>query len=440
MSIPREGTTLDPWYDQYATRTAGLSGSEVRSLFAVASRPEVVSLAGGMPFVSALPLESIGSAMERVMTDRGATALQYGAGQGTPELRERILEVMALEGIHAGVDDVVVTTGSQQALDLVAKLFLDPGDVVLAESPSYVGAIGIFRSYQAEVVHVAMDAEGMIPAALTEHIQSLRAAGRPLKLLYLIPNFQNPGGVTLSSQRRLEIIDIARSHGILILEDNPYGLLWFDQPPPKAMRSVETDGIVYLGSFSKTLAPGFRVGWALAPHGIREKLVLAAEASILSPSVLNQMVITDYLAGSDWRGQIDVFRGLYRERRDALIDALTHYLPDLTWTMPGGGFYVWLTLSAGLDAKGMLPRAVKELVAYTPGTAFYADGTGREHLRLAFCYPTPAEIREGVRRLSTVVRQEQELLETFSPTGPIDQVPESLRLGSHVISPPPNLS
>jgi DNA-binding transcriptional MocR family regulator len=440
MSIPREGTSLDPWYEQYATRTAGLSGSEVRSLFAVASRPEVVSLAGGMPFVSALPLESIGSAMERVMTDRGATALQYGAGQGTPELRERILEVMALEGIHAGVDDVVVTTGSQQALDLVAKLFLDPGDVVLAESPSYVGAIGIFRSYQAEVSHVPMDAEGIIPAALTERIQSLRAAGRPIKLLYLIPNFQNPGGVTLSSARRLEIIDIARSHGILILEDNPYGLLWFDQAPPQAMRSVDTDGIVYLGSFSKTLAPGFRVGWALAPHGIREKLVLAAEASILSPSVLNQMVITDYLTSADWRGQIDVFRGLYKERRDAMIDALNHYLPDLNWTTPGGGFYVWLTLSPGLDAKGMLPRAVKELVAYTPGTAFFADGAGRQHLRLAFCYPTPSDIREGVRRLSTVVRQEQELLETFAPTGPIDEVPADVRLGSHVISPPPNLS
>lgn len=438
--IPREGTTLDPWYEQYAARTAGLSGSEVRSLFAVASRPEVVSLAGGMPFVSALPLETIGASMDRVMAERGATALQYGAGQGTPELREHILQIMELEGISAGVDDVVVTTGSQQALDLVAKLFLDPGDVVLAESPSYVGAIGIFRSYQAEVAHVAMDDEGMIPAALTERIQSLRAAGRSLKLLYLIPNFQNPAGVTLSSERRLQIIDIARSNGILILEDNPYGLLWFDRPAPQAMRSVETDGIVYLGSFSKTLAPGFRVGWALAPHGIREKLVLAAEAAILSPSVLNQMVITDYLAGSDWRGQIDVFRGLYRERRDAMLDALQHYLPDLTWTVPNGGFYVWLTLTEGLDAKGMLPRAVKELVAYTPGTAFFSDGSGRAHLRLAYCYPTPTDIREGIRRLATVVRQEQELLQTFSPTGPVDTVEaQGLRLESHVISPPPNL-
>ncbi|MDO9589694.1 MAG: PLP-dependent aminotransferase family protein, partial [Microcella sp.] len=245
-----------------------------------------------------------------------------------------------------------------------------------------------------------------------------------------------PAGVTLSSERRLQIIDIARAEGILILEDNPYGLLWFDRPAPAAMRSVESDGIVYLGSFSKTLAPGFRVGWALAPHAIREKLVLAAESAILSPSSLNQMVISDYLDRADWRGQIDVFRDLYRERRDAMIDALEHHLPDLSWTVPNGGFYVWLTLGDGLDSKDMLPRAVKELVAYTPGTAFFADGSGRGHLRLAFCYPPPAEVREGIRRLATVVRSEQELLQTFSPTGPI----EAVRYDPHVASPPPNLS
>lgn len=433
--IPREGTNLDPWYGLYADRTAGLSASEVRALFAVASRPEVVSLAGGMPFVSALPLESIRSSMKRVMRDQGARALQYGSGQGTPELREHILEIMALEGVRAGVDDVVVTTGSQQALDLIAKLFLDSGDVVLAESPSYVGAMGIFRSYQAEVSHIAMDADGMIPTALVERIAALRAAGRRIKFLYLIPNFHNPAGVTLSWERRLEIIEIARREGVLIVEDNPYGLLWFDRPAPHAMRSVETDGIVYLGSFSKTLAPGFRIGWALAPHAIREKLVLAAESAILSPSAVNELVVSDYLANADWKGQIDTFRGLYRERRDALIDALEHYLPDLEWTNPNGGFYVWVTLPEGLDAKAMLPRAVKELVAYTPGTAFFADGSGRANLRLSYCYPSPNEIREGIRRLASVVRGEQELLSTFHPTGPVDLVlPEP-----HVISPPPNL-
>jgi DNA-binding transcriptional MocR family regulator len=436
MSLVNEGTNLDPWSDHYADRTSGLSGSEVRALFAVASRPEVVSLAGGMPYVSALDLPLLSESMQRVMRDEGARALQYGSGQGTPELRQHILDIMAIEGIRAGVDEIVVTTGSQQALDLVAKLFLNPGDVVLTESPSYVGALGIFRSYQAEVTHIAMDAEGMIPAALTERIQSLRAAGKNIKLLYLIPTFNNPAGTTLSSERRLAIIDIARSEGILILEDNPYGLLWFDRPAPAAMRSVESEGIIYLGSFSKTLAPGFRVGWALAPHAIREKLVLAAEAAILSPSSLNQMVISDYLQRADWRGQIDVFRGIYRDRRDAMVEALQHHLPELHWTIPNGGFYLWVTLTEGLDSKSMLPRAVKELVAYTPGTAFYADGSGRSHLRLAFCYPPPEEIREGIRRLATVVRGEQDLLSTFSPP---EQV-ASHRYDPHVASPPPNIS
>jgi DNA-binding transcriptional MocR family regulator len=436
MSLVNEGTNLDPWSDHYADRTSGLSGSEVRALFAVASRPEVVSLAGGMPYVSALDLPLLSESMQRVMRDEGARALQYGSGQGTPELRQHILDIMAIEGIRAGVDEIVVTTGSQQALDLVAKLFLNPGDVVLTESPSYVGALGIFRSYQAEVNHIAMDAEGMIPAALTERIQSLRAAGKNIKLLYLIPTFNNPAGTTLSSERRLAIIDIARSEGILILEDNPYGLLWFDRPAPAAMRSVESEGIIYLGSFSKTLAPGFRVGWALAPHAIREKLVLAAEAAILSPSSLNQMVISDYLQRADWRGQIDVFRGIYRDRRDAMVEALQHHLPELHWTIPNGGFYLWVTLTEGLDSKSMLPRAVKELVAYTPGTAFYADGSGRSHLRLAFCYPPPEEIREGIRRLATVVRGEQDLLSAFSPP---EQV-ASHRYDPHVASPPPNIS
>ncbi len=429
------GNNLDQWYDQYADRTAGLSASEVRALFAVASRPEVVSLAGGMPFVAALPRDVVTGAMDRVMRDNGPMALQYGSGQGAPVLREHILEVMALEGIRGSVDDVVVTTGSQQALDLVTRLFVNPGDVIIAEAPSYVGAMGIFRSYQAEVAHVAMDNDGMIPQALAETVARLRAEGKPIKLLYLIPNFHNPAGVTLSWERRLEILEIARANKILIIEDNPYGLLYFDSPAPLAMRSVEEDGVIYLGSFSKTLAPGFRVGWALAPHAIREKLVLAAESAILSPSSFTQLIIAEYLNSADWKGQIDTFRGVYRERRDAMLSALTDYLPRLSWTVPNGGFYVWVTLPPNIDSKSMLPRAVKELVAYTPGTAFYADGGGRNALRLAFCYPPPDFLREGVRRLSTVINGEIDLLNTFSQTAPL---PRGASLKS-VIAPPANL-
>ena len=430
------GNNLDPWYHHYAERAAGLRASEVRALFAVASRPEVVSLAGGMPYVAALPEELVISSMDKVMREQGPTALQYGSGQGVPALREQILEVMALEGIRANADDVVVTTGSQHALELVSKLFLDPGDVVLSEGPSYVTALVIFRSYQADVEHVPMDEHGLIPEALREHITRLKAAGKSIKFLYTIPSFHNPAGVTLTWERRLEILEICKSNNILVLEDNPYGLLYFDRPAPDAMRSIERDGVVYLGTFSKTLAPGFRVGWALAPHAIREKLVLANEAAVLSPSSFSQLVISQYLATADWKGQINTFRSVYHERKNAMLAALEEYLPELSWTNPNGGFYVWVTLPERLDSKAMLPRAVKELVAYTPGTAFFGDGDGHQNMRLSFCYPTPENIRVGIRRLATVVRGELDLLDTFAGTGSLNQARDGRRFGA----PPPNIS
>ena len=433
--VTNDGTNLDPWYDRYADRTAGLSASEVRALFAVASRPEVVSLAGGMPFVAALPPELIAGAFERMMAKQGPQALQYSSGQGISALRERILEVMELEGIRAGVDDVVVTTGSQHALELVTKLFINPGDVVLAEGPSYVTAMVVFNSFQADINHVPMDEHGLIPEALRQAIARLKASGKTIKFLYTIPSFSNPAGVTLTWERRLEILEICRANDILVLEDNPYGLLYFDSPPPQAMRSVDEDGVVYLGTFSKTLAPGFRVGWALAPHAIREKLILANEAAVLSPSSFGQLMISEYLATADWKGQINTFRDIYRERRDAMLAALAEYLPQLTWTLPTGGFYVWVTLPDHMDAKAMLPRAVKELVAYTPGTAFYADGSGRNNIRLSFCYPTPDFIREGIRRLSVVINGELDLLSTFSQTSPLATIP----LKQGITSPPSNI-
>lgn len=433
--MTNDGTNFDPWYGLYAYRTAGLSASEVRALFAVASRPEVVSLAGGMPFVSGLPPKLITGAFERMMATHGAQALQYGSGQGVPVLREQILEVMALEGIRASVDDVVVTTGSQHALELVTKLFINPGDVVLAEGPSYVTAMVVFNSFQADIQHVPMDEHGLIPEALRQAIARLKAAGKTIKFLYTIPSFSNPAGVTLSWERRLGILEICRANKILVLEDNPYGLLYFDRPPPQAMRSVDGDGVVYLGTFSKTLAPGFRVGWALAPHAIREKLILANEAAVLSPSSFSQLMISEYLGTADWKGQINTFRGIYRERRDAMLSALAEYLPQLSWTVPKGGFYVWVTLPDYMDSKAMLPRAVKELVAYTPGTAFYADGSGRNNIRLSFCYPTPAFIREGIRRLSVVINGELDLLNTFSQTSPLATIP----LTQGIASPPSNI-
>ncbi|MFG1697514.1 PLP-dependent aminotransferase family protein [Nonomuraea sp. NPDC049309] len=409
-----QGSRIDAYVDRYAARAAGMVASEIRALFAVASRPEVVSLAGGMPYVTALPLDMVGELVADLVTRRGPVALQYGSGQGDPHLREQICEVMKLEGINAGPNDVVVTVGSQQALDLITRIFIDPGDVVLAEGPSYVGALGTFAAYQAKVVHIAMDDQGIVPESLAQTIYALETAGAPVKFLYTIPTFQNPAGVTLNIARRQQVLDICQRAGILVIEDNPYGLLGFDGEPLRALRADNPDGVVYLGSFSKTLAPGFRVGWALAPHAIRDKLILAMESAVLSHSSFTQLAVGQYLATQPWREQIKSFRELYRERRDAMLDALESLMPpEVTWTRPGGGFFVWATLPEGLDSKAILPRAVAERVAFVPGTGFYSDGSGARHMRLSYCYPEPDRIREGVRRLAGVIEQEMQLRDTF---------------------------
>jgi len=410
------GTRLDPWLGSYAERTHGMRASEIRALFAVANRPEVVSLAGGMPFLDGLPLDVLSDVAARVVAQRGLQALQYGSGQGDVTLREQILDVMRLEGIEAHPDDVVVTTGSQQALDLVTRIFVDPGDVVVAEAPSYVGALGVFRAYQADVVHVSLDEHGLVPEALEETLAALARDGRRVKLLYTVPNFHNPAGVSMSVERRPRILEIARRYGVLVLEDNPYGLLGFDSAPRPAIRSLDDDGVIYLGSFSKTFAPGYRIGWAVAPHAVREKLVLASESAILCPANASQIAISTYLSTCDWQGQIKQYRELYRERRDATVSALAEHLPEASWNVPEGGFYVWVKLPDGLDSKDMLPRAVTARVAYVPGTAFYYDGSGASHMRLSYCYPTPERIREGVRRLASVVAGERELVELFGTT------------------------
>ena len=409
-----QGNRLDPWFDAYADRAHNLRASEIRALFSVVSRPEVVSLAGGMPNLKDLPLESLAETAKSLILTSGAQALQYGSGQGWEPLREQLVSVMTYDGIiGADPDDVVITTGSQQALDLMAELFINAGDVVLAESPSYVGALGCFRARQADVVHVDLDEDGLIPEALEETIRRLKSAGRAIKFLYTIPNFQNPAGVTLTLERRQRIAEICMREHVLILEDNPYGLLGFHSDPLPAIHSFSPEGVVYLGSVSKMFAPGMRIGWALAPHAIRAKLILASEAAILSPGMFGQMFLSSYLNNYDWYGQVKLYRAMYAERCKAMLDALDEYMPECSWTKPVGGFYTWVTLPEGLNARSMLPRAVKAQVAYVSGTAFYYDGRGTDHMRLSFCYPQPDRIREGVRRLAGVVNAEKQLVDMF---------------------------
>lgn len=408
-------TVLDTYVDRYAQRTHGMSVSAVRALFSVANRPEVVSLAGGMPNIADLPRLELGTAVDRLIQDNGTQAMQYGSGQGELMMREHICEIMALEGIHANPDDVVVTCGSSQGLDLVTRLFCDPGDVVLTEAPTYVGAIGTFNAYQAEIHHIGMDDDGLQPDDLRIAVRTLRAAGKKVKFLYTVPNFQNPSGITQPVERRAELLAVARDEGLLIVEDNPYGLLQLDvDEPTPALRSFDGDNVIYLGSFSKTFAPGFRVGWVLAPPAVRERLLIAQEAATLCPPVFSQFVISEYMDNFDWKGQIVAFRDMYRGRRDAMLSGLTENMPaGTTWTHPHGGFFVWVTLPEGLDAYALLPRAVTAKVAYVPGTAFFADGLGSRNMRLSFCFPTAERILEGTRRLGEVLHNEVEIHKTF---------------------------
>ncbi|MDR1807852.1 MAG: PLP-dependent aminotransferase family protein [Propionibacteriaceae bacterium] len=416
MSLPepRRDTRLDRYHDLYAERTNGLKASAVRSLFAVANRPEVVSLAGGMPNISGLPLDVLAESAARLIRDRGPQAMQYNAAQGEEPLRQQITEVMRVEGIEANADDVVLSCGSQQALDLITRTFVEPGDVILAEAPSYVGALNTFQAYQAKVVHVAMDDEGLIPEALRQATLAARAAGRRVKFCYTIPNFNNPSGVTQSVERRRAILAVAEEVDLLLVEDNPYGLLCLDTEPLPALRAMEAERVIYLGSFSKTFAPGFRIGWALAPHAVKDKLVLAQEAATLCPPVFSQFLISEYLANWDWLGQIVKFREEYRSRRQALLGGLDEHMPEgITWTRPGGGFFVWLTLPEGLDSNALLAQAVTNRVAYVPGTGFYADGLGTRNLRLSFCFPPPDAIFEGTRRLGEVLSDAIDVAQTF---------------------------
>ncbi|MCL2471141.1 MAG: PLP-dependent aminotransferase family protein, partial [Propionibacteriaceae bacterium] len=353
MDVPekRVKTRIDPYVDMYAERTKGLKPSAVRALFAVANRPEIVSLAGGMPNITDLPLDVIGNVLGDLIKARGPQIMNYGGAQGEDRIREQICEVMALEGIEASPDNLVIACGSQQGLDLVTRTFVEPGDVVLAEAPSYVGALGTFNSYQAHVIHVAMDEDGIIPEAFRAATLAARAAGRRVKFLYTIPNYNNPSGILLSVERRVQLLAAAKDLDVIIVEDNPYGLLGIDVPPQPAIRSMDADQVIYLGSFSKTFAPGFRVGWVLAPPAVVKKLILAQESATLCPPVFSQFAISEYLANWDWKGQIVQFRDMYRARRDSMLRGLEDHMPEgTTWTHPKGGFFVWLTLPEGFDS------------------------------------------------------------------------------------------
>lgn len=413
---------FDRWSDRYAGRLANVRSSAVRDLFAAASRPDMISLSGGMPEVSLVPAGAVASAAHDAVLHEGACALQYGSSEGRPESRAIIVELMAEIGVRLSAADIAVTAGAQQALDLIGKVFLDPGDIVIAEGPTYVGALQAFSAYEPQIRCVPMDEDGMRMDLLEEELK--RVGHRGAKFIYTIPNFQNPAGVTMSAERRRRMLELAREYDIPVVEDDPYGRLRFEGGHMKPLRALD-DEVIYLGTFSKIFAPGLRLGWVSAPRPILAKLLIAKQAADLCGSNFTQVTAERYFAGTRWRKTLQNLTRTYGDRRDAMLAALDeHFPPEAHWTRPEGGFFVWVELPAYVDCASMLAEAVEHGVTFVPGDGFYPDGRGRNCMRLAFCYAEPAAIEEGIRRLAEVIEDRLELYRAFIAAGALPRSEE----------------
>ena len=416
---PRSRSTsrdLERYAGLFASRTRVMKSSAMRDLMAVTARPEVISLAGGLPDTSSFPPGTFASVTARIAEQSCARALQYGPTEGLGETKACIARVMAAEGMHADAEDMIVTTGGQQVIDLVTKTLIDPGDVILAEGPTYPGAVPVFHSYQADVVQIEMDSDGMRVDRLEETLDRLERDGRRPKFVYTVPSFQNPAGVTMSLPRRRRLVEVATERELLVLEDNPYGLLRYEGGPPPPLYSL--DGgvfVMYLGTFSKILSPGIRLGWVVAPPPVLEKINLGKQAADLCTSTLSQLLVSAYFEQGDWREYVRSLTEIYRARRDTMLEALAdHFPPEAEWTRPAGGLFIWATLPEYIDTTDLLARALRDNVAFVPGSAAYLDGRGHSSMRLNFSGAGEDDIREGIRRIGEVVKEQVALYGTLT--------------------------
>jgi 2-aminoadipate transaminase len=419
MSSSRD---IERYAGLFASRTKVMKSSAMRDLMAVTARPEIISLAGGLPDTSTFPPDTFAAVAQRIASESCAKALQYGPTEGLEETKDCIAQVMEAEGMRVDAEDVLVTTGGQQVIDLVTKTLIDPGDVVVAEGPTYPGAASVFTAYQAELVQIDMDADGMRVDLLEETLDRLEREGRRPKFIYTVPSFQNPAGVTMSAPRRKRLVEVAHERELLVLEDNPYGLLRYEGEPPTPLLSL--DGgiyVMYLGTFSKILSPGIRLGWVVAPPPVLEKINLGKQAADLCTSTLSQLMVQAYFAEGHWRDYVESLTEIYRARRDTMLDALAdHFPPQAEWTRPSGGLFIWATLPDFIDTTDLLARALRENVAFVPGEAAFLDGRGRSSMRLNFSGSGEEAIREGIRRIGEVVTEQVQLYGTL--TGEIEAV------------------
>ncbi len=410
---------LERYAGLFAERTRVMRSSAMRDLMAITARPEVISLAGGLPDTSTFPPQTFAAQMTRIAQESAAEALQYGPTEGFRETVDCIVEVMGAEGMLPDPDDVIVTTGGQQAIDLICKALVDPGDAVICEAPTYPGAIPVFCSYQADTIQIECDAEGMRIEELEDTLERLEIEGRRPKFIYSVPTFQNPAGVTMSLERRRRLVELARARELLVVEDNPYGLLRFGgEALPPLYQLDGGDFVIYVGTFSKILSPGIRLGWAVTPPPVMEKVVLGKQASDLCTSTLTQYFVREHFAGGHWRDYVESVSEIYRERRDAMLAALDRYFPpQARWTEPQGGLFVWATLPPYIDTGDLLAKALREDVAFVPGQAAYVDGRGRSSMRLNFSAGGEEEIREGIRRIGKVIAEQVELYSAITDQG-----------------------
>jgi 2-aminoadipate transaminase len=395
-----------------ARRAARMNPSMIREILKLTEKPGVLSMAGGLPSPDTFPVEPIRAACDKVLREAPREALQYAASEGFTPLREWVATHLGRQGLAVGADQVLITTGSQQGLDLAGKVLIDAGAPVAVESPTYLGALMAFNPFEPNFVALAGDDDGPLPAAF----ESLRHDAPGTRFAYLLPNFQNPTGRVVPAERRASIVRAAQSAGVPIVEDNPYGDLWFDEPPPASLSSLWPEGCLYLGSFSKVLAPGFRLGYLVAPRALYPKLLQAKQASDLHTPGFNQRVVYEVVRDGFLDTHVPTIRARYRTQRDAMARALRHHMPaDATWHAPRGGMFFWLRLPEGLDALALLPRAVEAGMAYVPGAPFYAHACDPRTLRLSFVTLTPEDIADGIAALGRVVHEELEQQAQVAP-------------------------
>jgi 2-aminoadipate transaminase len=421
-SRPRSTTRdIERYASLFAARTKVMRSSAMRDLMALTERDDVISLAGGLPDTSTFPPDSYAALMSTIAADSCARALQYGPTEGFARVKACIADVMAAEGLHIDADEVLVTSGGQQVIDLVCKTLIDPGDVVVAEAPTYPGAIPTFCAYQADIVQVEMDRDGMRIDMLEALLDELDRDGRRPKFIYTVPNFHNPAGVTMSLERRRALVRIAAERELLVLEDNPYGLLRYEAEPLPNLRALDDEFVIYASTFSKILSPGVRLGWAIAPGPILSKMQIGKQGSDLCSSSISQYFVAAYFEAGPWEDYVRSLLEIYRRRRDVMLDAMAEHFPrEASWTHPQGGLFIWATMPDYIDTTDLLARALREQVAFVPGRAAFVDGRGGSSMRLNFSGVSEAEIREGIRRIGEVVREQVAMYSTLTGQRPAD--------------------